>query len=183
MIKNLSAWLWGAAAFISVIIVGYLDWLTGYELNFFVFYFLPISIGAWFTGLGGAISISLFSAIVWFWVDVLTQAPHSSQFYVVWNTIIRLIAFQTIGYTVWKIRFLLDVERRLSEDLRRTISEIKILEAILPICCVCKKIRDEKGSWQQIESYFSEHTSSKFSHGYCPECGHKALEEFKQLQK
>ncbi|MDD2734348.1 MAG: hypothetical protein PHF56_10445 [Desulfuromonadaceae bacterium] len=174
---------WGTSSIIIVIIVGLLDWFTGYELNFFVFYFIPISICAWFIGLSGGIIMSLFSAIVWFWVDILTQAPHASQYYVVWNTLIRLVAFLSIGYSVFKISILNASEHSLTNNLRQSLMEIKTMEAILPICCQCKKIRDEKGNWHQIESYIRDHTNSEFSHGYCPDCGQKAMEEIKQFRK
>ena len=51
--------------------------------------------------------------------------------------------------------------------LTRQVTE---LEAILPICSYCKKVRDDRAYWQQIESYFSQHQGTKFSHGVCPAC-------------
>jgi hypothetical protein len=47
---------------------------------------------------------------------------------------------------------------------------IKVLEGILPICSYCKKIRDKKGSWNQMEEYVSDKTGADFSHGICPVC-------------
>lgn len=49
-------------------------------------------------------------------------------------------------------------------------SQIKTLEGILPICAHCKKIRDDEGYYQQLESYFSKYAGATFSHGICPEC-------------
>ncbi len=54
--------------------------------------------------------------------------------------------------------------------LQNTVNEIKTLRGILPICSSCKKIRDDKGYWNQIESYISKYSSAEFSHGICPEC-------------
>lgn len=54
--------------------------------------------------------------------------------------------------------------------LKDYISEIKTLRAILPICSNCKKIRDDKGYWQEVESYISTHSETMFSHGICPDC-------------
>jgi hypothetical protein len=48
--------------------------------------------------------------------------------------------------------------------------EVKQLSGLLPICSYCKKIRDDKGYWNQIESYIHEHSAVKFSHGICQEC-------------
>lgn len=49
-------------------------------------------------------------------------------------------------------------------------SEIKQLRAFIPICCYCKKVRDDSDYWQQIESYISERVNTRFSHGICPDC-------------
>ncbi|NTW50600.1 MAG: response regulator, partial [Chlorobiales bacterium] len=48
--------------------------------------------------------------------------------------------------------------------------KIKTLKGLLPICAKCKKIRDDKGYWNQIEEYMKEHAGVEFSHGICPEC-------------
>jgi hypothetical protein len=50
----------------------------------------------------------------------------------------------------------------------------------VPICASCKKIRDDKGYWNQVEKYVSEHSEAKFSHGICPECLKKLYPEFAQ---
>jgi len=64
---------------------------------------------------------------------------------------------------------------RLIADLQKALSEIKTLQGILPICSYCKKIRDDKGAWTQMESYISKHTNALFSHGLCHECLEKHL--------
>jgi hypothetical protein len=54
--------------------------------------------------------------------------------------------------------------------LEKTLGEVKTLKGIVPICSFCKKIRDDKGYWDQVEVYVSQHTEADFSHGICPEC-------------
>jgi len=56
--------------------------------------------------------------------------------------------------------------------------EIKILKGFLPICAACKKIRDDKGYWKQIESYIRDHSEAEFSHGICPDCAKKLYPDF-----
>ena len=51
--------------------------------------------------------------------------------------------------------------------------EIKVLRGFLPICASCKKIRDDQGYWNQIESYIRDHSEAQFSHSICPECARK----------
>ncbi len=55
-------------------------------------------------------------------------------------------------------------------QLQAALSKVKLLSGLLPICSSCKKIRDDKGYWNQIESYIHEHSEAEFSHGICPEC-------------
>ncbi len=54
--------------------------------------------------------------------------------------------------------------------LERLLAEVKTLGGLLPICSHCKKIRDDKGYWNQIEAYLNEHTDAEFTHGICPDC-------------
>lgn len=69
------------------------------------------------------------------------------------------------------------VEKR-TEELREALSRVKTLSGLLPICASCKKIRDDKGYWNQIEAYISKHSTAEFSHGICPECAKKIYPEF-----
>jgi hypothetical protein len=50
------------------------------------------------------------------------------------------------------------------------VSEMKIMHGLLPICAACKKIRDDKGYWNQLETYIQRHSQAEFSHGVCPDC-------------
>ncbi|MBF0557996.1 MAG: PAS domain-containing protein [Nitrospirae bacterium] len=63
-------------------------------------------------------------------------------------------------------------------------TEINKLKGLLPICASCKKIRNDKGYWEQIEVYVSSHSEAKFSHGICPDCGLKLYpEQWKMMMK
>ena len=56
------------------------------------------------------------------------------------------------------------------KKLKKAMEEIKVLSGFLPICSSCKKIRDDKGYWNQIEAYIQEHSEARFSHSICKEC-------------
>ncbi len=71
---------------------------------------------------------------------------------------------------------LLRTNRELAEvnrALQRSLSDIRVLKGMLPICAACKKIRDDQGYWQKLEQYIQEHSEAEFSHGICPECAKK----------
>jgi GAF domain-containing protein len=57
-----------------------------------------------------------------------------------------------------------------NQEIRKLISELNILQGILPICANCKKIRDEAGKWQPVESYVRNRSMAEFSHGLCQDC-------------
>ncbi|MGD9782833.1 MAG: PAS domain-containing protein [Kiritimatiellia bacterium] len=67
---------------------------------------------------------------------------------------------------------------RLVADRERALQEIKVLGGLLPICMSCKKIRDDQGYWNQIESYIRSHSQAEFSHSLCPECAHQLYPEY-----
>ena len=62
---------------------------------------------------------------------------------------------------------------QLIKSLQDSLAKIKTLSGMLPICASCKKIRDDKGYWNQIETYIHKHSEAEFSHGICPECAKK----------
>ena len=66
----------------------------------------------------------------------------------------------------------------LTENLGKALAEVKKLSGFLPICSFCKRIRNDKGYWQQLEEYISEHSEAEFSHGMCSECMEKHYGEF-----
>lgn len=66
-----------------------------------------------------------------------------------------------------------ELRERLIADYQKAANEIKTLSGLIPICASCKKIRDDKGYWEQIETYIMERSDAEFSHGLCPECSKK----------
>jgi len=78
----------------------------------------------------------------------------------------------------------LEKEReKIISDLQDALSKVKALSGLLPICASCKKIRDDKGYWNQIESYIRDHSEADFSHGLCPDCLQKLYPEFCEDEK
>lgn len=82
------------------------------------------------------------------------------------------------GAVIWS-GYIIDITERkqieeerdnLVNSLQAALKEIKTLQGIIPICSYCHAIRDDKGAWDRLESYISNHTEAIFSHGICPEC-------------
>jgi HAMP domain-containing protein len=63
--------------------------------------------------------------------------------------------------------------RERTQELETALEKVQVLSGLLPICSACKKIRNDKGYWQQVEQFMETHTNARFTHGLCPECGLK----------
>jgi len=77
---------------------------------------------------------------------------------------------KTMKILIDKINLQRDELTKSNEELLNASKNIKILGGLLPICSSCKKIRDDKGYWNQIEQYIKEHSEARFTHGICPNC-------------
>ena len=159
-----------------IALIGWADYASGWELGFFVFYFIPISFCAWFIGKRGGVAVAIFSAAAWFFADFISN-HYSSPFYAFWNSIIRLISFVLIAVLIATIKRSLDHEKKVAADLQHSLDHIKRLSGMLPICAACKKIRNDKGYWEQIEQYIAERSETEFTHGLCPECARRLYPE------
>ncbi len=84
---------------------------------------------------------------------------------------------RSIRYAIERKRTQEERERLIFE-LREALAKVKQLSGLLPMCASCKKIRDDKGYWNQLETYISDHSEADFSHGICPECVKKLYPEY-----
>jgi hypothetical protein len=76
--------------------------------------------------------------------------------------------------TIARARFVDMIElRRVNADLEAALAQVKTLSGLLPICAACKKIRDDRGYWHEVEVYVRDHTEAEFTHGICPDCMHR----------
>lgn len=100
-----------------LLLIGWLDYITGYEFGFFIFYFIPVAISAWYCGRMDGIYIAIASAICWYLSDLYTHHPYSRAYFIYWEMFMRLISFLTTAMTLSKIRNLVLNEERLIVEL------------------------------------------------------------------
>jgi len=159
------------APWASLLTIAAIDHLTGPDFGFFVFYFVPIAMAAWWSGLVAGGVVSFAAAATWWLVSLPGQAPPT--LHPVWNAGIRLVAFLAIASTMARIRELVVGQQRLNAELKDALANVRRLEGLLPICGACKKIRNDAGQWERLESYLSRHSHAEFSHGLCPGCSQR----------
>lgn len=78
---------------------------------------------------------------------------------------------------VRSIRYAIE-RQRLMTELTKALEHVKQLQEMLPICAICKNIRDDRGYWNCVEEYISRHLEVKFSHSICPDCAKRHYSEF-----
>jgi hypothetical protein len=83
------------------------------------------------------------------------------------------IIHQSICRDITRRKQVEDERERLIGDPRTALAEVKTLSGMLPICASCKRIRDDRGYWQQIEAYSFAHSATVFSQSVCPECAQR----------
>jgi two-component system cell cycle sensor histidine kinase/response regulator CckA len=90
----------------------------------------------------------------------------------------RLIGASSMAYDITERKKIEEERTRLITHLNETLSKVKTLSGMLPICASCKKIRDDHGYWQKLETFVHEHSEAEFSHSICPDCMRLLYPEF-----
>lgn len=97
-----------------VLVLSVLDYLTGYEMSFAIFYLIPVGLAAWYVGLNTGLAMGLVSAVVWQITNKLAGEVLSSPLLYAWNTAVRIVAFSMVAILLHKLRVALERERKLS---------------------------------------------------------------------
>jgi hypothetical protein len=103
-------------------------------------------------------------------------SPGSFMLFVLYNFFLISILI-VFGYIAYYIETISRKNFIVTTQLYNSLSQVKKLSGLLPICASCKRIRDDKGYWAQLETYITKHSDVDFSHGICPECVKKLYPE------
>jgi hypothetical protein len=124
------------------------------------------------------------------WNDVGTSysfklQPHFYQTYWFYGLVLIILGGAIFGGYRLRVWQLLNKEKELHARIQEALASVKTLSGLLPICANCKKIRNDKGYWDQIEGYIQKHSEAQFTHGICPECAEKFYSDvyFKKTTK
>jgi hypothetical protein len=161
----------------SALLIGVVDYLTGLEFSFFVFYFIPVGIASWGMGRRAGVVTALGCAAIWLAVDFASGHAYGWWLNRYLDTGIRLAAFLVLAGAIAAVRESLLRERALTAQLQEALENVHQLSGLIPICASCKSIRNDDGYWERIETYIRQRSAAQFSHGICPECEKKLYPE------
>ncbi len=144
---------------------------------FLWFYFYPIALFFLFGRKEGMIwviaTLSVMLAFLFFGLGAYDYGLGVSTRFLMTYCIVVIVSFALESSRAYYYTGLLNEKKALEEAL----GQVKTLRGLLPLCAYCKKVRDDRGYWNQIEAYVSEHSHADFSHGICPECAQKYYPE------
>ena len=136
------------------------DYFTGPFIQFPITYLVPIALVAWFNGRGWGLLFALVMPLVRFGFNMaLWQAPWTAADAGI-NALIRIGVLSAFAVLV----------DRTARQTRQLEKRVDVLEGMLPICSICKRIKDPGDQWQPLEKYITERSDTAFSHGLCPSC-------------
>ena len=123
--------------------LGWVDYLTGYELGFFVFYSAPVGLAAWYAGRWPAIVIALAASVTWWLADRLNGVSDSSRFFFSWNLTVHFLAFVINAVTIAKLKRDVDERHALVIEIAELRARNQHLPA--PTCPACgARLPEEK---------------------------------------
>ncbi|MEO0794194.1 MAG: hypothetical protein AAFX93_03475 [Verrucomicrobiota bacterium] len=125
------------------------------------------------------LSYQIISGVYFTVIHVIMLFQHGGFNHLWWEAaLIFPVATICGAYISWRIRLTRIDELRQWQNQRDAYEELKValekidtLRGLLPICAYCKKVRDDKGYWHEVESFIRRHSPAEFSHSLCPECG------------
>jgi hypothetical protein len=161
-----------AVGLVMLAAVSLIDYATGNESLFLIFYFMPVALYAWLMGRGAAETMALASGVAWWVVDRAGGHVYSHELYRVWNALTCLAAFVLVAWGVSEIREHLEKQRRLSlalaetlEAHKRSTEQIRKLQSqIQTICAWTKRIRVDD-EWVSFEDFLRSRLGIEVTHG------------------
>ena len=123
-------------------LLGWVDYITGYELGFFVFYSAPVGLAAWNLGRWPAVGISFAASLAWWLADSYAGAKYSTRFSFYWNNGVHFASFIINAVAIARIKAELDRRHQLAADLEAARRTLRAVAARLPACPACGKPHD-----------------------------------------
>jgi hypothetical protein len=136
------------------------DYVVGVDSQFPMLYAVPVALAAWYSDRWTAVAIAIAVPVFHIAVVFIVMGRTESAMLLATMTAARGVVILVMA--LWFAR--------LAEHERQLLRYVVKLEGLLPICSVCKSIRNEAGAWEPLEGFISSRSDADFTHGLCPRC-------------
>jgi hypothetical protein len=164
--KNKSLLFLGCS--VLLVLIGYLDWITGYNFSLMPFYLLPLGIAAWYLSLWGTLFFAIAVILVRDWVD--STNPYSQHWFFYWNALMRVGLWLTFAICIRQMSNYVTMLRETIKELYITFEESWLVGGCFPICTVCKTFRADSEYMEHAKKIIERHPNARFIHSICPHC-------------
>ena len=172
------------ASVASLISLSYIDYLTGYQFLFFVFYFAPVALCGWYLGRFAVVCMAILSGVIWCFVDILSSHHYPFEVFRYFNSFICFLAFAIIGLLLQRLRHSLGEQLIIREQLEKTLGDLTRqteetlkLQRHLHIVCAWTKRINVEGKWIPLDEFLTDKLNAKVSYGVSPEAMQEVLQD------
>lgn len=152
--------------------VAWLDNFAGPMYALSTLYLLPVVVAGWYLTQAAVLATAIASGTVGMWLD-LSAGHHFPLHVAATNAAFRSVLFVAAALLLHRLRTEMTNRKLLIDSLEHSLSEVKTLTGLLPVCAWCPQVRDDEGYWQRLETYLAAHADVSVTHGICPSCALK----------
>ena len=142
-----------------------------------VLYVLVVLLSFWSNNIRVTILVAIVSSVLTAGA-FFCQPLVAEMWKVIFNRLIAIFAIWVTALLIMMRKWADEKRNKAILEREEALKDVKILHGLLPICASCKKIRNDKGYWEQMEMYIRDHSEAEFSHGICPECAERLYPEY-----
>jgi K+-sensing histidine kinase KdpD len=181
---NHPAWTIAAAVGISLALVCYLDYITGYELTISLFYLVPILVCGWHCRQSVVAGTALLIGMCYWFTDKHSGHIYTHESFRIWNSFNRFAVFATVGLVIHRLRLALKEKERVNQELKKSLEELsksteeirKLQSGLQTVCAWTKRIKVGE-QWVTPEEFLRDQLHLKLTHTISPEASREFVNE------
>jgi K+-sensing histidine kinase KdpD len=185
--NNRPPWKIVAAVGVSLALVCYFDYITGYQLTVSLFYLIPIILCGWYCMRFAVVCTALLIGIGYWVTDKLSGHIYTHESFRVWNSFNRFAVFAIVGLIIHRLRFVLREQEQTNQELKKSLEELsksteeirKLQSGLQTICAWTKRIKVGE-QWVTPEEFLRDQLHLKLTHTISPEASHEFAKELKE---
>ena len=181
-----SVWKITAIVGISLVLVCYLDYITGYELSISLFYLIPILVCGWHCQRFTVVYTAFLIGICYWFTDKLSGHAYTHESFRVWNSFNRFAVLATVGLIIHRLRLVLKEKERINQELKKSLGELftsteeirKLQSGLQTVCAWTKRIKVGE-QWVTTEEFLRDQLHLKLTHTISPEASRDLIIELR----